>query len=136
MSDLLLQLLCLAAWLMTVPYLYRQARQIQALRGQLAAYMSMREKTAGEYQRTVDALMDCSRGLNATLHEHDRRLRQLSSRQEQFSTQDNSGTARYREAVDLLRRGADEEDLIGSCGLSRGEAHLIAHLERLQNRVA
>jgi hypothetical protein len=38
--------------------------------------------------------------------------------------------------VDLLRRGADEDDLIGSCGLSRGEAHLIAHLERLQNRVA
>lgn len=136
MPDLVLQLLCLAAWLVTVPYLYRQARQIQALRGQLAAYMSMREKTAGEYQRTVDALMDCSRGLNATLHEHDRRLRQISSRQEQFSTQESGGTARYREAVDLLRRGADEEDLIGSCGLSRGEAHLIAHLERLQNRVA
>jgi hypothetical protein len=136
MSDLLLQFLCLTAWLVTVPFIYRQARQIQALRGQLAAYVSMREKTAGDYQRTVDALMDCSRGLNATLHEHDRRLRMLSSKQEQFSTQEGGGTARYREAVDLLRRGADEDDLIGSCGLSRGEAHLIAHLERLQNRVA
>jgi hypothetical protein len=135
MTDSVLQVITLIVWVLTVTFMYRQARQVRSLRKQLAAYINMREKTAGQYQRTLNALMDCSRGVNSTLHEHNRRLRMISTRQEE-SAGHEPGTARYREAVALLRRGADEDELITTCGLSRGEAHLIAHLERLQNRVA
>lgn len=135
MLEELLPIVYFSLWALTVPYLYRQARQIQSLNRQLAAYIGMREKTGKEYQRIVNALMQCSRGVNDTLHEHDRRLRALSDKQETIA-QHEPGSSRYREALTLIRRGADEDELVDACGLSRGEAHLIAHLERLQNRVA
>lgn len=132
---LVLALFVICVWMMTLGFVIRQSKQMHALRSELNTYMGMRDRIATDYQRVVDQLMDCSRGINKTLHEHDRRLRAVATRNEQMSTQDNGGQSRYREAVNLLRRGADEDELVGACGLSRGEAHLIAHLERLQNRV-
>jgi hypothetical protein len=132
---LVFSLFVISVWMMTLAFVIRQSRQMQALRSELDAYMDMRERIATDYQRVVNQLLDCSRGVNQTLHDHDRRLRAITTRNEQISTQDSGGQSRYREAVNLLRRGADEDELVGACGLSRGEAHLIAHLERLQNRV-
>jgi hypothetical protein len=132
---LVLQMFTVTAWVITVAYVFRQSRQLVALRDELDGYIQAHDRTAEEYRRTVDQLLDCSRGVNKALHEQDSRLRLLSSRHEQMQLDSGSGSSRYREAIDLLRRGADEDELVGACGLSRGEAHLIAHMERLQNRV-
>jgi len=127
--------LTIIAWGLTAGVIYRQARQLSELRAQVATSLTSEARSAAEMKRTVSALLDCSRGVNETLHAHDSRLRQISFRQEEIALHEH-GSARYREAVALLRRGAEEGELVDSCGLSQGEAHLIAHLERLQNRVA
>lgn len=132
---LLLQMFTVTAWVITVAYVFRQSRELLALRSELDGYIKDNDRVAGDYRRTVDQLLDCSRGVSKALHEQDGRLRQLTTRHEQMQLESTGGSSRYREALDLLRRGADEDELVGACGLSRGEAHLIAHMERLQNRV-
>jgi hypothetical protein len=133
--TLLLQMFTVTAWVITVAYVFRQSRELVALRSELDGYIKDHDRVADEYRRTVDQLLDCSRGVNKALHDQDSRLRILASRHEQIQLESNTGSSRYREAIDLLRRGADEDELVDACGLSRGEAHLIAHMERLQNRV-
>lgn len=38
----------------------------------------------------------------------------------------------YQAAIDLTREGADNEVLMNTCGLTRGEAHLIRNLYQSQ----
>lgn len=38
----------------------------------------------------------------------------------------------YQAAIDLTREGADDEVLMNTCGLTRGEAHLIRNLYQSQ----
>lgn len=88
-----------------------------------------------ELKANVDAMLRCNRGINDLLHEHQRQIRHLQSRQEGLEMQD-SGLSRYRQAVSLVGKGADHEELISACGLSRGEAELVAHIGQLQRRAS
>ena len=88
-----------------------------------------------EMKANVEAMLRCNRGINDMLHEHQRKLKQLQSRQDGLEMQD-SGLSRYRQAVTLIGRGADQDELISACGLSRGEAELVAHIGQLQRRAS
>lgn len=59
------------------------------------------------------------------------RLALLSEQQEQLMLRDDNAGP-YLQAIRLARRGEDATSLMSTCGLSRGEAELIARLHGLQ----
>jgi len=50
----------------------------------------------------------------------------------QGRTEHSGGNPGYQAAIDLTREGADDEVLMNTCGLMRGEARLIRNLYRSQ----
>jgi hypothetical protein len=114
--------------------LLRQQLRLSRLQRQLARPQEEGREFA-ELKTNVDAMLRCNRGVSDMLREHQRQIRQLQSRQEGLELQD-SGLSRYRQAVTLIGKGADQEELISSCGLSRGEAELVAHIGQLQRRAS
>ncbi len=53
----------------------------------------------------------------------------LQTRQEQLELRDPDNRS-YERAIQLVHRGASIEDLMASCGLSRGEAELVLAVNR------
>ncbi|MCC5793119.1 MAG: DUF2802 domain-containing protein [Chromatiales bacterium] len=71
----------------------------------------------------LEAALACAQdGLSSLGHE----LEQLTSRQERIVSQ--GGQDSFRQAIALCRHGANVRQLIESCGLSEGEAHLVHSL--------
>ena len=48
-----------------------------------------------------------------------------SLKRAQYQLETRSGSANYGQAINLVRRGWHMEDLISTCGLTRGEAELV-----------
>jgi hypothetical protein len=108
-----------------------QVRALVALRREMRDTQTACARMVAAMQRDVGALLDGSRGVSDTIHAHHRHIRQLLARQDKLELYD-SGEARYREAVALLGKGASEQELVQTCGLSRGEAQLVVHLNHLR----
>lgn len=97
----------------------------------LAAAGSRRRAT-----RLADALADAGHRLAASellLAETTAELSQARTRLEQLTVRQESSAAAgvrsgFRQAIALSRHGASTRQLIDSCGLSQGEAHLIQTL--------
>ncbi|TVP87731.1 MAG: DUF2802 domain-containing protein [Thioalkalivibrio sp.] len=64
--------------------------------------------------------------------ELERRMRQLAEQQEQLLSRD-AEQGPYRHAVRLAAKGASREEIMKSCGVSRGEADLLRSLHGPQN---
>ncbi len=59
----------------------------------------------------------------------EQQVQHLSGRQNQLELRDPVRQT-YEPAIRMVRRGADVEELVSSCGLARGEAELITMLHR------
>lgn len=70
----------------------------------------------------VETLTNCIKQL-------ERQMQHLSGRQNQLELRDPI-TQTYEPAIRLVRKGADVEELVSTCGLARGEAELIMMLHR------
>ena len=88
-----------------------QEGALLSLRGALSALCSAEVATD---QRQVDV---------------DRRLRQLSAQQEQLLLRDPE-LGPYHHAMRLAVKGSTPEELMETCGLTRGEADLLLSLHR------
>lgn len=88
-----------------------QEGALLSLRGALSAVCS--EETAND-QRELDL---------------DRRLRQLTEQQEQLLLRDPE-LGPYHHAMRLAVKGSSSEELMETCGLTRGEADLLLSLHR------
>ncbi len=66
------------------------------------------------------------------LRELETQLRLLAQRQDQAELR-QPGRSPYRLAINLARGGADVQEIAANCGLSRGEAELIAILHGRRN---
>jgi hypothetical protein len=64
--------------------------------------------------------------------EIEQRLRGIRTRQDELELRDQ-GDKSYAQAIKLIHRGANVEDIIAACGLNRGEAELIASLHGVQH---
>jgi hypothetical protein len=64
--------------------------------------------------------------------EIEQRLRGIRTRQDELELRDQ-GDKSYAQAIKLIHRGANVEDIIAACGLNRGEAELIASLHSVQH---
>lgn len=59
-------------------------------------------------------------------------LRYLRERQERLQLRGDNNASAYDQAIKLVQRGADVDELINVCGLSRGEADLVIMLHGMK----
>lgn len=88
-------------------------------------------------QNDMRALCNAAVGMGDRVNQMERRLRQLSERQEALGlrqdqlNQEDPEARTYSQAIKMAHKGAGVDDLIEVCGLSRGEAELVAMMHRL-----
>jgi hypothetical protein len=102
-----------------------QAITIHRLRGQVEE----RERRLVNLETGVHALLNCSRQMGDQIHRQQKQFRTLLHRQDQLARQEN-GSPPYHQVSDMMRIGASKDDLITTCGLSDGEAELVAYLSQ------
>lgn len=97
----------------------RQQAQLQAMQNDLRAMcnaaVAMGERV-NRLERSQRQLLE--------------RQNELGQRQEQHDKAENEEYS-YAQAVKMAQKGASVEDLVDICGLSRGEAELVAMMHRL-----
>jgi len=76
-------------------------------------------------------LSDSGKGVGRKVVALDRRLKHTERKQQELESNDIQQVS-YNEAARLLSLGADVEDLVTTCGLSRAEADLIKVLHTSQ----
>ena len=87
------------------------------------------EQRIGLLEHELSALMDGSCGMGSQLQEMHRDLKGTIERQQQLEERD-LGELPYNEAMRMVTQGADADDLVGSCGLSKSEAELVILLHK------
>ena len=92
-------------------------------------------------QRDLRALCNAAVNVGERLNRAERRLHQLTERQEELGMRQEQmgrgegGDQSYQQAIKLAHKGAGVDELIDVCGLTRGEAGLIAMMHRLDKAV-
>ncbi len=100
----------------------------------LVAARRERQRMAREAEavRTdLRGLVSAAVGVGERVMRLERQLSHLAERQDQLDLSDPAHQS-YQQAIRMARRGASMEDLMDVCGLTRGEAELVAMLHRLE----
>ncbi len=121
MNLLLPILLVLVALLVLVQvWQYRMLRRLE---------YRLREQGRRTRMLTDDmgSLARAALGAGDSLLRVEQQMRRLAERQDQAELH-NPGERPYSQAIRLVRKGTTIEDLVSTCGLTRGEAELIAML--------
>lgn len=100
--------------------LRRQNSELRLLQERLAE----RERELDALRNDLGALTKASVGAGDHLMQVEHRVRRLSERQNQTEMR-AVGDRPYQQAIQLVQNGADAEELIRQCGLTRGEADLV-----------
>jgi TolA-binding protein len=94
------------------------------------------EETEQELQRRIQSLEQelralCSASVGAGEHvvKLEQQVQRITERQDQIELRASSDRP-YDQASQLVNKGADIEDLMESCGLTRGEAELLVMMQR------
>lgn len=95
------------------------------------------QATITSLQADLRALCNAGVTMGERLHQTERRVKQLTQqqealgmRQEQINKEEPEARA-YAQAIKMAQKGASVDDLMDVCGLSRGEADLVAMMHRL-----
>ena len=82
----------------------------------------------------LGALCNGAVGLGDRLSRLDTRVGQLLKRQEHLEMQEAPERS-FKQAIKLVRQGADIDQLMSDCGLARGEAELVVLSKQLDHAV-
>ncbi|VAW81901.1 hypothetical protein MNBD_GAMMA13-2133 [hydrothermal vent metagenome] len=109
--------------------------QIYALQGVRRTRAAQNEKQQ-ELQRRIQSLEQeigvlCSASVGAGDHilKLEQQVKRIIERQERMELR-TTGDRPYTQANQLVNKGADIEELMDSCGLTRGEAELLVMMQR------
>lgn len=100
-----------------------QSLSLRRLRRQLHC----RDDQSSRQRDDFAALCKASVGAGDHLVRLEQQVRRLTERQDQIEMR-NAGDRPYTQAIQMVQSGADVSELISRCGLTRGEAELIAML--------
>ncbi|MDD3519412.1 MAG: DUF2802 domain-containing protein [Chromatiales bacterium] len=113
----------LAALIICLVLLSRMNLQLRRLRQQCA----LQETAILSLRGALSALCSDEMGVDQRQTLVERKLKQLSEQQQQLLMRDpESGP--YMQAIRLAQKGASKEEIMSTCGLTRGEVELIASL--------
>ena len=133
--DELIPVLVVAVWglaivlAVSMMMLFMQLRRNRAEQGQSIATM----------QKDLRALCNAAVQVGERLNRFEQELNGVKARQQELgSRQDKLDLAEpeartFDQAVKMVRKGASVDELVEICGLSRGEAELIAMMHRMDN---
>lgn len=93
----------------------------------LRAQLRTREDQTSTQRDDFAAMCKASVGAGDHLVRLEQQVRRLTERQDQIEMR-TAGDRPYTQAIQMVQHGADVDELIGNCGLTRGEAELIAML--------
>lgn len=122
MTDPIIVLLSALAIALTLGQIY----QLLAVR-RLRRLLNASEGQSTRQHDDFAALCKASVGAGDHLVRLEQQVRRLTERQEQIEMR-SAGDRPYTQAIQMVQRGADISELIDQCGLTRGEAELIAML--------
>ncbi|WP_339800193.1 DUF2802 domain-containing protein [uncultured Marinobacter sp.] len=114
--------LTLAALLLLMVHSFQNRLQLSKLRAQLRE----RNEATG---RELHAVSSSSLGVGHRVVACERQLHELRSIQDEMRQNDPLRVS-YDEAARLVDLGADIEDLMNTCGISRPEAELVSALKK------
>ncbi len=80
-------------------------------------------------EQEMGALCSASVGAGEHVVKLEQQVRRMTERQDQLELRAASERP-YSQANQLVNKGADTEDLMDSCGLTRGEAELLVMMQR------
>jgi signal transduction histidine kinase len=98
---------------------------------------AQRDEVVRALQHDLRSLCNAAVGMGERVNQMERRLRQLAERQEALGlrqdqlNQEDPEARTYSQAIKMAHKGAGVDDLVEVCGLSRGEAELVAMMHRL-----
>ena len=81
-------------------------------------------------QRDIRAITAAAIGVGERVLELERRQRRTAERQEQLDIYDSANQP-YEQAINMVKHGADVNELVDVCGISESEAELVALMHRL-----
>ncbi len=122
MIDPVIGILSTLAIVLSVGQIY-QLIVIRRLRAQLRS----REDQTLRQRDDFAAMCKASVGAGDHLVRLEQQVRRLIERQDQIEMR-TAGDRPYTQAIQMVQHGADVAELIANCGLTRGEAELIAML--------
>lgn len=93
----------------------------------LRAQLRSREDQTLRQRDDFAAMCKASVGAGDHLVRLEQQVRRLTERQDQIEMR-TAGDRPYTQAIQMVQHGADVGELIANCGLTRGEAELIAML--------
>lgn len=108
-----------------ISVLWMTARQLRRARRNLAAQSRELERM----QAQLRALGAGAAGLAGALARVEQQLRRVGDRQQNLELR-SPGEQIYDHALQLIRDGADVEELMNRCGLVRDEAELLLRMHR------
>lgn len=100
--------------------------------------MSSQHARLQSMQNDLRALCSAAVSMGERIGNIERRQQQLSSQQQELGKRQQQlqqkvpDAQAYAQAIKLAHKGADVDDLVEACGLSRGEAELVAMMHRLE----
>lgn len=93
----------------------------------LRAQLRTREDQTLSQRDDFAAMCKASVGAGDHLVRLEQQMRRLTERQDQIEMR-TAGDRPYTQAIQMVQHGADVDELISNCGLTRGEAELISML--------
>jgi hypothetical protein len=90
------------------------------------------ERRLQSLDNDLRAIFSASKGVDKRLARMEKKLKFQTERQDKLELHEPNLQA-YGQAARMVRKGADADELVDTCGLSRGEAELIMFLNAEQS---
>ena len=97
---------------------------------QLKTTMQKREQSYHRMHQDLHGLILCMRGISQRFEKQQKLIKSVTVRQNDIQPH-NTNDSHYEQAVFLMNKGATVEELIQTCGLSKGEAELMNRINSI-----
>jgi|GEM_PF-1810888 len=97
---------------------------------QLKHTLQKQEKSSHRMQQDLQGLILCMRGVSQRFGKQQKLIRSVTVRQNDLNAL-STNDSHYEQAVLLMEKGATVDELIQTCGLSKGEAELMSRINNI-----
>ncbi len=108
---------------------HRALDRVKRNDSELADSLRLAEDRVKQIEQELGALCSASVGAGDHLMRLEQQVRRINERQHVLEMRSVSDRP-YAQASELVHRGADIEELMEACGLTRGEAELLVMMQR------
>ncbi|HFD80851.1 MAG TPA: DUF2802 domain-containing protein [Gammaproteobacteria bacterium] len=106
-----------------------QLRQFRQQQCELLDSLRLDRQRLQQLEQEVGALCSASAGAGDHVLRLEQQVHRIVERQNSLELRTSSEPS-YNQASQLIDKGADVDQLVGSCGLTRGEAELLLMMQR------